>query len=112
MSALGINGRWLATSRNTSTTPADRVDSLEGPANGAGSTTLSDVRYASRTRGDITYIGQLEDDLADLLDELDRRGAPAHRVLIGHSSGGGFALRVAALPLSSRFIGTILLSRY
>ena len=67
---------------------------------------------ASGTRGDIAYIGQLEDDLADLLDELDRRGAPARRVLIGHSSGGGFALRVAALRVSSRFVGTILLSPY
>jgi alpha-beta hydrolase superfamily lysophospholipase len=67
---------------------------------------------ASGTRGDIAYIGQLEDDLADLLDELDRRGAPARRVLIGHSSGGGFALRVAASPLASRFVGTILLSPY
>src|SRR5215468_1548627 len=67
---------------------------------------------ASGTRGDIDYIGQLEDDLADLLDELDRRGAPVRRVLIGHSSGGGFALRVAALPLSSRFVGTVLLSPY
>jgi len=66
----------------------------------------------SGARGDIAYIGQLEDDLADLLDELDRRGAPARRVLIGHSSGGGFALRVAALQLSSRFVGTILLSPY
>jgi len=66
----------------------------------------------SGIRGDIAYIGQLEDDLADLLDELDRRGVPARRVLIGHSSGGGFALRVAALPLSSRFAGTILLSPY
>src|SRR6516165_10721720 len=34
------------------------------------------------------------------------------RVLIGHSSGGGFALRVAALGLSSRFVGTILLAPY
>jgi alpha-beta hydrolase superfamily lysophospholipase len=67
---------------------------------------------ASGTRGDIAYIGQLEDDLADLLDELDRRGAPAGRILIGHSSGGGFALRVAASPLGSRFVGTILLSPY
>ena len=67
---------------------------------------------ASGTRGDIAYIGQLEDDLADLLDELDRRGAPARRVLIGHSSGGGFALRVAALRLSTRFVGTILLAPY
>ena len=67
---------------------------------------------ASGTRGDIAYVGQREDDLADLLDELDRRGAPAGRILIGHSSGGGFALRVAASPLGSRFVGTILLAPY
>ena len=67
---------------------------------------------ASGTRGDIAYVGQREDDLADLLDELDRRGAPARRVLIGHSSGGGFALRVVALRFSRRFVGTILLSPY
>jgi alpha-beta hydrolase superfamily lysophospholipase len=67
---------------------------------------------ASGTRGDIAYIGELEDDLDDLLAELDRQGAPKPRVLIGHSSGGGFALRVAASPLGPRFAGAILLAPY
>jgi len=71
---------------------------------------------ASGAHGDIAYIGQLEDDLADLLDELERQSdpakgrGPATRVLIGHSSGGGLALRVAASPLGQRFVGAILLA--
>jgi non-heme chloroperoxidase len=67
---------------------------------------------SSGSRGDIAYIGQLEDDLSDFLDDLDRQGAPARRVLIGHSAGGGFALRVAALPLGARFVGTILMAPF
>jgi alpha-beta hydrolase superfamily lysophospholipase len=67
---------------------------------------------ASGPRGDIAYLGQLEDDLGDFLDTLDRQGAPARRVLIGHSAGGGFALRVAARPLADRFAGTILLAPF
>jgi alpha-beta hydrolase superfamily lysophospholipase len=67
---------------------------------------------ASGPRGDIAYIGQLEDDLGDFLDTLDRQGAPARRVLIGHSAGGGFALRVASRPLSEHFAGTILLAPF
>ncbi len=64
----------------------------------------------SGPRGDIAYIGQLEDDLADLLDLLDRQNAPRPRILIGHSLGGAFALRVAASPLASRFVGSVLLA--
>jgi non-heme chloroperoxidase len=67
---------------------------------------------ASGPRGDIAYIGQLEDDLSDFLGELDRTGVPARRVLIGYSAGGGFALRVAARPLGARFAGTILLAPF
>jgi alpha-beta hydrolase superfamily lysophospholipase len=67
---------------------------------------------ASGPRGDIAYIGQLEDDLGDFLDALDRQSAPARRVLIGHSAGGGFALRVAARPLGERFAGEILLAPF
>jgi alpha-beta hydrolase superfamily lysophospholipase len=66
----------------------------------------------SGARGDIAYIGQLEDDLSDFLDHLDGQGAPARRVLIGHSAGGGFALRVAAFPLSARFVGAILMAPF
>lgn len=67
---------------------------------------------ASGPRGDIAYVGQLEDDLADFLADLDRQGAPLRRLLIGHSAGGGFALRVAAEPLGARFVGAILLAPF
>jgi non-heme chloroperoxidase len=66
----------------------------------------------SGPHGDIRYIGQLEDDLADLMDHLQGLGMQRRPILIGHSSGGGFALRVAALQLSGRFRGTILLAPY
>src|SRR5258707_6825213 len=58
---------------------------------------------ASGTRGDITYPGQLDDDLADLVANL-RKAHPAARFsLIGHSAGGGFALRIAGSKLGDAF---------
>lgn len=46
-------------------------------------------------RGDIDYIEQLEDDLADLIGHIEANAGLA-RVVVGcHSSGGGFAIRFA-----------------
>ncbi len=42
--------------------------------------------------GDVQYIGQLEDDLTDLINAT-RSGADQQVVLVGHSSGGGLAIR-------------------
>lgn len=67
---------------------------------------------ASGTRGDIAYAGQLEDDLADLVDQIRHGNASAPIVLLGHSAGGGFALRVAASPIQQLFARTILLAPY
>jgi alpha-beta hydrolase superfamily lysophospholipase len=66
----------------------------------------------SGTRGDIGYIGQLEDDMADLVAEVRKTNPTAPLVLLGHSGGGGFALRVAASPMQSQFARTILLAPY
>jgi alpha-beta hydrolase superfamily lysophospholipase len=67
---------------------------------------------ASGSRGDIGYIGQLEDDLADLV-ALVRKASPNEPLtLLGHSAGGGFALRVAASPIQNLFERTILLAPY
>jgi pimeloyl-ACP methyl ester carboxylesterase len=67
---------------------------------------------ASGTRGDIAYPGQLDDDLADLVAEL-RKSEPAARFsLIGHSAGGGFALRIAGSPLGQEFDRFVLLAPY
>lgn len=66
----------------------------------------------SGTRGDIAYYGQLDDDLEDLLAELRAQHPLAHFALLGFSSGGGFALRVAAGKLSADFDRLVLLSPY
>ncbi len=57
--------------------------------------------------GDLNYIGQLEDDLADLVSVVRQSHPHAPIVLAGHSSGGGFVLRVAGEPeahLFARFV--------
>jgi non-heme chloroperoxidase len=63
--------------------------------------------HGSGRAGDIDYIGQLEDDLADLVSVLRRLHTRARFSLIGFSSGGGFVLRVIAGPqerLFDRFV--------
>lgn len=62
--------------------------------------------------GDIDYIGQLDDDVADLLAALGPAPAGAKRILIGHSSGGGFTLRIAGGSIGDRFDGYIFLAPY
>src|ERR1700677_856270 len=82
---------------------------------GAGVTAVAlDMRGhgASGTRGDIAYPGQLDDDLADLVANL-RKSRPAARFsLIGHSAGGGFALRIAGSKLGDTFDRFVLLAPY
>ena len=66
----------------------------------------------SGTRGDIAYLGQLDDDLADLVAHLRATYAAQPVTLVGHSSGGGFALRIAAGPLGDLFDRYVLLAPY
>ncbi len=65
---------------------------------------------ASGTHGDIAYIGQLDDDMADLVAHIRSLGISAPLTLVGHSSGGGFSLRVAGSPNQDLFVRTVLLS--
>jgi alpha-beta hydrolase superfamily lysophospholipase len=67
---------------------------------------------ASGTRGDIVYLGQLEEDLSDFVGEIRKVHPAASLTLIGHSSGGGFALRVAGSPIQDLFTRTVLLAPY
>ncbi|MDN6336989.1 MAG: alpha/beta hydrolase [Halomonas sp.] len=63
----------------------------------------------SGTKGDIAYIGQLEDDLEDFM----RRIEPAEpATLVGFSSGGGFVLRVAGSQRQQLFSRYLLLSPF
>ena len=67
---------------------------------------------ASGARGDIGYVGQLEDDLQDFVAIVRKTSPEAPLTLIGHSSGGGFALRVAGSPIQNLFARTVLLAPY
>jgi alpha-beta hydrolase superfamily lysophospholipase len=67
---------------------------------------------ASGTRGDIRYVGQLEDDMADLVAEIRKTAPSAPLTLVGHSSGGAFALRVAGSPIQNLFERAVLLAPY
>lgn len=63
----------------------------------------------TNTKGDIAYIGQLENDLEDFMHAVD---PTAPSTLIGFSSGGGFALRLAGNPHQSLFNNYLLLSPF
>ena len=77
-------------------------------------TFVPDIRGhgTSGTRGDIGYVGELEDDLADFVAVIRNSVPTAPLTLIGHSAGGGFALRVAASPIQNLFARTVLLAPY
>jgi alpha-beta hydrolase superfamily lysophospholipase len=66
----------------------------------------------SGRRGDIDYVGQLDDDLADFIAVVRRAYPNAKLVLAGHSSGGGFTLRVAGEPLGRQFSRFVLIAPY
>jgi alpha-beta hydrolase superfamily lysophospholipase len=63
-------------------------------------------------RGDVDYIGQLEDDLADVMAAIRRERPGARIVLAGHSAGGGLAVRYAGGTAGPRPDGYVLLAPY
>ena len=67
---------------------------------------------ASGTRGDIGYIGQLDDDLADLIAHVRKTYPAADVTFVGHSSGGGFVARIAGGPLGREFERFVLLAPF
>src|SRR5262249_60930845 len=48
----------------------------------------------SGTRGDIGYLGQLQDDMADFVSEIRKTRPDVPLTLLGHSAGGGVLTRV------------------
>ncbi|GAB4268752.1 MAG: alpha/beta hydrolase [Pararhodobacter sp.] len=65
---------------------------------------------APARRGDIDYIGQFEDDLADLIAQVARPGQRV--VMLGHSSGGGLVIRFAGGAHGAMLDGAVLLAPY
>ena len=64
---------------------------------------------ASGPKGQIVYIGQLEDDVEDFLEAVQPTGT---RTLVGLSAGGGFALRFAASSRQKLFDQYVLLAPF
>lgn len=64
----------------------------------------------SGRRGDIDYIGQIDDDLADFVGGLGPARNGETRTLVGFSAGAGFALRLAGGPYGALFDRYVLLS--
>jgi non-heme chloroperoxidase len=64
----------------------------------------------SGNKGDIAYIGQLEDDLEDFVNDVlkDKKNI----TLVGFSAGGGFALRVAGSDRQNLFERYLLLAPF
>jgi non-heme chloroperoxidase len=62
--------------------------------------------------GDVSYRGQLDDDLADLVKGLGLEKPGVHRTLAGFSSGGGLVLRIAGGPQAGLFDDYLAISPY
>ena len=62
--------------------------------------------------GDIDYIGQMDDDLADFVATLGNRREGERRILLGFSSGGGFVLRIAGSKYGNPFDRFVLLAPF
>ena len=65
-----------------------------------------------QTRGDVAYIGQLEDDLADLIAAIEPQFPGAQILVGGHSSGGGLAVRFAGGEYGDLADGYLLLAPF
>ena len=65
---------------------------------------------ASGRRGDIDYIGQIDDDLADFVTNLGSAKSGEVRTLVGFSAGAGFTIRFAGGRYSDLFDRYVFLS--
>jgi non-heme chloroperoxidase len=93
--------------------PGTSMHDLATALQAAGVTVyVPDIRGhgGSGQRGDIAYIGQLDDDLADFVTQLGPPGSGETRTLVGFSAGAGFSIRFAGGPYGALFDRYVLLS--
>ncbi len=65
-----------------------------------------------KRRGDVDYIGQMEDDLADLIAIIQKDNPKAMLIVGGHSSGGGLAIRFAGSQYGQKANAYLLLAPF
>ena len=63
-------------------------------------------------RGDVDYIEQLDDDLADLIAVIKNKNPETFIIMGGHSSGGGLAIRFAGSKYGDQVNAYLLLSPF
>ncbi len=65
-----------------------------------------------KRRGDVDYIGQFEEDLADLIAIIRKDNPDAILIMGGHSSGGGLAIRFAGSQYGQKVGAYMLMSPF
>jgi non-heme chloroperoxidase len=65
-----------------------------------------------KRRGDVDYIGQFEDDLADLIAMIQKENPNSMLIMGGHSSGGGLAIRFAGSQYGQKAEAYLLMSPF
>lgn len=93
--------------------PATSMHALAASLCAAGITVyVPDIRGhgGSGRRGDIDYIGQIDDDLVDFVAQLGPAKSGETRTLVGFSAGAGFAIRFAGGPHGMLFDRYVFLS--
>jgi non-heme chloroperoxidase len=93
--------------------PGASMHALAEALRAAGVTTyVLDIRGhgGSGRRGDIDYIGQIDDDLADFVAQLGPTRSGETRTLVGFSGGAGFSIRFAGGPYGLLFDRYVFLS--
>ena len=93
--------------------PGTSMHDLARALQAAGVTVYAlDIRGhgGSGRRGDIDYIAQLDDDLADFVAQLGPPKCGETRTLVGFSAGAGFSIRFAGGPYGALFDRYVLLS--
>tara|TARA_R110002020_G_scaffold475858_1_gene713207 strand:+ start:29743 stop:30720 length:978 start_codon:yes stop_codon:yes gene_type:complete len=90
-----------------------QFDALGKALQGHADVIVPDLRghgTAPGRRGDVDYVGQLEDDLADLVTAVAK---PGQKVIMGgHSSGGGLVVRFAGGLHGDMLDGAVLLAPF
>lgn len=93
--------------------PGTSMHALAKALRDAGvSTYVLDIRGhgGSGRRGDIDYIGQIDDDLADFVTNLGPTKSGEVRTLVGFSAGAGFTIRFASGRYGEMFDRYVFLS--
>src|ERR1700730_843492 len=99
-------GEQVAVLLHGTGTESSVMNALAKTLHAAGTTVYApDLRGhgSSGRRGDIDYIGQLDDDLVDFVATIRPEHANAEITLIGFSGGGAFTIRIAGGPHGDLF---------